>query len=126
LKIGEDKNNARILKALRHMFKDEMNSYAIQSETNKIIGRPLSTKICGNRSQNFKNMVSDLGQESKHISLNRIRKFFGLKPNIAKEQEIALANSSPKKAVNFSISKENVIKDKSSKIFKSETKATDT
>jgi len=80
LKAGEDKQNLRILKALRKMYKDEARSYTIQAETNKALGQDLYAKVYEKFTENFKSLVNDIGQEAKHVRTNRTRKFFGLKP----------------------------------------------
>lgn len=76
LKIGEDKNNARILKKLRNMFKHHANSAADD---------------CIAELDRYTSLINDIKQELKHVRKNRVRSFFGLKPNTAKEQEIVQA-----------------------------------
>lgn len=88
LKIGEDKKNARILKLLRKMYKDEVRSYTVQAQTNKAFGQDSYANVYEKFTENFKSLIKDIRQEEKHVRANRVRKFFGLKPDTAKEQEI--------------------------------------
>lgn len=88
LKIGEDKNNARILKKLRNMFKHHANSAA---DDIKIYSDKYLVDDCIAELDRYTSLINDIKQELKHVRKNRVRSFFGLKPNTAKEQEIVQA-----------------------------------
>lgn len=88
LQVGKDKENAFILKKLRDVYKDECRSYDVGYGALEAFTGQKNSEIIYKVQDLFKNFVKVTDKELQHARLNQVKRFFGLKPNNAREQAI--------------------------------------
>lgn len=88
LQVGKDKENAFILKNLRDVYKDECRSYGVGYEALETFTGQKNPEIVYKVQDLFKNFVKVTDKELQHTRLNQVKRFFGIKPNNAREQAI--------------------------------------
>lgn len=94
ISIGEEKDNAFLLKQLIGSLKDEKRAYTAGAFSEKYWNNLLGKDLNGLLSKSELNAslygeaVNVLKQELRHTRLNQLKRFFGLKPNNAREQAI--------------------------------------
>lgn len=90
LQVGKDKENAFILKNLRDVYKDECRSYKVGYEAFETFNRTKNPKQVNEIINLYENFVKATNKELRHTRLNQVKRFFGLKPNTAREQAIIM------------------------------------
>lgn len=88
LQVGKDKENAFILKNLRDVYKDECRSYKVGYEAFETFNGTKNPKQVNEILNLYENFVKATNKELRHARLNRVKRFFGFKPNTAREQAI--------------------------------------
>lgn len=88
LQVGKDKENAFILKNLRDVYKDEYRSYKVGYEAAETFRGAKNPKQMNEIINLYENFVKATNKELRHTRLNRVKRFFGMKPNTAQEQAI--------------------------------------
>lgn len=88
LQVGKDKENAFILKNLRDVYKDECRSYKVGYEAFETFNGTKNPKQVNEIINLYENFVKATNKELHHTRLNRVKRFFGFKPNTAREQAI--------------------------------------
>ena len=88
LQVGKDKENAFILKNLRDVYKDESRSYKVGYEAAETFRGAKNPKRVNEIFNLYDNFVKVTDKELKHTRLNQVKRFFGFKPNTAREQAI--------------------------------------
>lgn len=88
LQVGKDKENAFILKNLRDVYKDECRSYKVGYEAFETFNGTKNPKQVNEIINLYENFVKATNKELRHTRLNQVKRFFGLKPNTAREQAI--------------------------------------
>ena len=88
LQVGKDKENAFILKNLRDVYKDEYRSYKVGFEAAETFNGTKNPKQVNEIINLYENFVKATNKELKHTRLNQVKRFFGMKPNTAREQAI--------------------------------------
>lgn len=88
LQVGKDKENAFILKNLRDVYKDECRSYKVGYEAFETFNGTKNPKQVNEIINLYENFVKATNKELRHARLNRVKRFFGMKPNTAREQAI--------------------------------------
>lgn len=88
LQVGKDKENAFILKNLRDVYKDEWRSYKVGYEAFETFNGTKNPKQVNEIINLYENFVKTTNKELRHARLNRVKHFFGFKPNTAREQAI--------------------------------------
>lgn len=90
LQVGKDKENAFILKNLRDVYKDECRSYKVGYEAFETFNGTKNPKQVNEIINLYENFVKATNKELRHARLNQVKRFFGLKPNTAREQAIIM------------------------------------
>lgn len=88
LQVGKDKENAFILKNLRDVYKDECRSFKVGYEAFETFNGTKNPKQVNEIINLYENFVKATNKELRHTRLNRVKRFFGMKPNTAQEQAI--------------------------------------
>lgn len=88
LQVGKDKENAFILKNLRDVYKDECRSYKVGYEAFETFNGSKNPKQVNEIINLYENFVKATDKELRHTRLNQVKRFFGVKPNTAREQAI--------------------------------------
>lgn len=88
LQVGKDKENAFILKNLRDVYKDECRSYKVGYEAFETFNGTKNPKQVNEIINLYENFVKATDKELRHTRLNQVKRFFGVKPNTAREQAI--------------------------------------
>ena len=88
LQVGKDKENAFILKNLRDVYKDECRSFKVGYEAFETFNGTKNPKQVNEIINLYENFVKATNKELRHARLNRVKRFFGFKPNTAREQAI--------------------------------------
>ncbi len=88
LQVGKDKENAFILKKLRDVYNDEYRSYKVGYEAFETFNGTKNPKQVNEIINLYENFVKATNKELRHTRLNRVKRFFGMKPNTAQEQAI--------------------------------------
>ena len=88
LQVGKDKENAFILKNLRDVYKDECRSFKVGYEAFETYNGTKNPKQVNEIINLYENFVKATNKELRHTRLNRVKRFFGMKPNTAQEQAI--------------------------------------
>lgn len=88
LQVGKDKENAFILKNLRDVYKDECRSFKVGYEAFETFNGTKNPKQVNEIINLYENFVKATNKELRHTRLNQVKRFFGLKPNTAREQAI--------------------------------------
>lgn len=88
LQVGKDKENAFILKNLRDVYKDECRSYKVGYEAFETFNGTKNPKQVNEIINLYENFVKATNKELHHTRLNQVKRFFGMKPNTAREQAI--------------------------------------
>ena len=78
--IGDDKNNIRILKALRKLYQDEYRAYSLQARTLEGMGYKEHGSIYRNLANEFNTLAQNIGKEAKQLRINHCKRFLGMKP----------------------------------------------
>ncbi len=77
VKVGEDKQNLRLLKGFSNMYQDECRAYSLQADVLKSLGDDASDY--SNLAGEFDSLTKALNNEAKQIRIDRFKKFFGMK-----------------------------------------------
>lgn len=91
---GKEKDNAFVLKQLIGGLKDEKRAYTTgafsEKYMNNILGKDLNGLVAKSElnATLYGEAIKVLKQELRHTRLNQVKRFFGLKPNTAREQAI--------------------------------------
>lgn len=88
LQVGKDKENAFILKYLKRVYEDEYRSYRVGNEAMTAFSGPIMPERIIHVNDLYRDLVKVTGKELKHARLNQVRRFFGFKPDTAREQAI--------------------------------------
>lgn len=88
LQVGKDKENAFILKYLKRVYEDEYRSYRVGNEAMTAFSSQKNSEVLNRVNDLYRDLVNVTGKELKHARLNQVRRFFGFKPNTAREQAI--------------------------------------
>ncbi len=78
IKVGEDKQTLKVLKSLSKMYKDEFRAYSLQAEVLNSLGK--NGLAYSRLAEEFDSLAKGLKTEAKQIRIDRIKKFFGMKP----------------------------------------------
>lgn len=95
LQVGKDKENAFILKNLRDVYKDECRSFKVGYEAFETFNGTKNPKQVNEIINLYENFVKATNKELRHTRLNRVKRFFGMKPNTAQEQAIIQQQQAP-------------------------------
>ena len=94
ISIGKEKDNAFLLKQLIGSLKDEKRAYTTgafsEKYWNNLLGKDLNGLVskADLNAVLYGEAVNVLKQELRHTRLNQVKRFFGVKPNNAREQAI--------------------------------------
>ena len=96
ISAGKEKDNAFVLKQLIGGLKDEKRAYTTgafsEKYMNNILGKDLNGLVAKSElnATLYGEAIKVLKQELRHTRLNQVKRFFGLKPNTAREQAVIM------------------------------------